>query len=548
MPPSGAPDIYMAMAQLEMGEVPSDWRESQDGFATKTELNIVDGKVETVVETVDSVVRETATPGQYQVYVTGNNSMVAENGGETVMQLTPGMFYVNTNVIELSAPNESLRIDGNGANMDNLTVNQNLIAPNIARRYGGKSLIYISSTMSTTNDYDVYPTLQEAFAALNFMLIENNVEIRVAETQYGILHLYGINGGGIITVKGWNGNSEDQVTVNGRLCVNGCNIPIIIRSLLLVYDTQTTVSTEEPVVDISACRYVELFSGRITTSNANQYCIRVMYGSAVRVREIYLYSWSYGRLIYAGNGCRLMCDWLYGGDSTAIYLNANSSFVSWTGSRPNGDYIDDGACLFIPSDLNTLDAQPQIIPPAPVNPTKQYRAELKAILSGTYNSTTGTWETATSSDTNRGNHLYQGRYDSPLFAGCMWFDTSDIPTTANVKNVALTFKRYSGAGGSSPVAVHLYTTPLSGKTGDPRLQAIDRGVLTTSIANGETQTVSTAGLTGAVELLVETGGARGLMFYVEESVSSGRHYSPNYARFDGVGDPVVPTLTITYEA
>ena len=35
VPANGSSDIYMAMAQLEMGEVPSDWRESQDEFATK---------------------------------------------------------------------------------------------------------------------------------------------------------------------------------------------------------------------------------------------------------------------------------------------------------------------------------------------------------------------------------------------------------------------------------------------------------------------------------------------------------------------------------
>lgn len=38
------------------------------------------------------------------------------------------------------------------------------------------------------------------------------------------------------------------------------------------------------------------------------------------------------------------------------------------------------------------------------------------------------------------------------------------------------------------------------------------------------------------------------MFYTDESTPSGKKCSRNYARFDGVGDPVVPTLTITYEA
>lgn len=205
VPANGSSDIYMAMAQLEMGEVPSDWRESQDEFATKTELNIVDGKVETVVDTVDSVVRETATPGQYQVYVAGNNSMVAENGGETVMQITPGMFYVNTSVIELNAPNESLRIDGNGASMDNLTVNSNFYAPNVAPIYAGKSLIYISQTMSATDDYDVYPSLLAAFTALNYkMLSGRQITIRVTEDQYGDGFLRGIVGARSITVIGWN--------------------------------------------------------------------------------------------------------------------------------------------------------------------------------------------------------------------------------------------------------------------------------------------------------------------------------------------------------
>ena len=136
--------------------------------------------------------------------------------------------------------------------------------------------------------------------------------------------------------------------------------------------------------------------------------------------------------------------------------------------------------------------------------------------------------------------LIQGRYDTTRYYACMWFSGASALSDKTVKSATLTIKRISGAGKSSSVNLTLYTTPVTGKSGNPTSGAVSLGTLGTA-ANGESVTVSLP--TSAIAVLA-SGGV--LMLDPGDTANaSGKKYSANYARFEGT-DGASPVLTVTY--
>lgn len=547
IPAAGSGNVYMAMAQLEMGETPSDWRDAQQDYTSKTEFNIVNGKVETVVETVDSVVRETAIPGQYQVYVggTNGNSFVSEDSnGVTVMEITKDSFTVNTGTVEFNVPNESLRIDDNGASMDNLTVNQNLVAPNIAQMYTGKPLVYISSVASSTDTYDVYPTLQDFLDAINYRVVQNqNIVVYVNETQYGEHMLMGVIGARGITITG---SQTTHTAINGRLSVLSCVIPVSIQYLDFTYDPSTLVAEDNHAITVMACQYVAIEHCKITTSSTDRYCVSCKCGSVIGITDCELYAWQYGYLIYLGTGCKLFCENVSGGDTTALYLNANSSIIMWSGTRPNGDYIDDNKCIYVPSDLSTLTAAPTIIPPQPINPVIQYETTLTAWQTGSARSSDN-W--VSNLRWQNENYIRQGAGDTDRYIGVAWFDPSTLPSgTKIVKSVSLKLKRNADAGSSRAIPVTAYSNTVTKGTSNPHSGMTNQVALGTMLKGDETNFSASGGNLLAIAQAVVDGTANAIVFYADDTpTGKSGNYSTSWARFDGVGESVVPTLTIVYE-
>ena len=138
------------------------------------------------------------------------------------------------------------------------------------------------------------------------------------------------------------------------------------------------------------------------------------------------------------------------------------------------------------------------------------------------------------------NQMIQGRYDSTRYYGCMWFGASAL-SGKTIKSATLTIKRIAGAGKSSAVNVTLYTSPVTGKSGNPTTGAVSLGTLGKA-ANGESVTVTLP--TSAIGVIA-AGGA--LMLDPGDTVNaSGKRYSSNYARFEGT-DASAPVLTVTYQ-
>lgn len=571
VPANGSSDIYMAMAQLEMGEVPSDWR----GVPTETALNIVSGKVETVVETVDSVVRETATPGQYQVYVGGSsgNSLVAldnsnatilqitKNGfivnsgnatvmqispesftvinnaatdpdDQTTMEITPTSFKVNTELVEFNVPNESLRIDGDGASLDYLTVNKQLIAPGVNGVYDGPTSI-------TVGTGGMYLTLSEVAAMLNNKFVADSITINIVSDITDYCTFSGVHGGGSILIMS-NGGSNYKLL--GEFRFQGCGIPIFI------FGVDIALGDSGYYITVNACRYVAFSS--VNMQGRGSGLLSIQNGSTVMLNSCGLYAAS---TLINCDGSTLACNSLVGAPSipaSQYFLTASASSIMWHGTRPSGSYFHPSSLIPCLIACDSSSGQLNDLTPnsgsSPSGEPSTGEVTITASTTGTYEVENGTWNGATSTDANRGNHLYQGRWEETLSVGCMWFDMSTIPNGATITGAKLKFHRYSGAGGASPVIVNLSTTTLTGKSGNPVSSRVDRGELVPEIGNDETLTVTTAGLVQAVQA-IKAGTAAGLMFYINDDPSTKRKFSSNYARFDGVNDSIVPTLTITYE-
>ena len=122
----------------------------------------------------------------------------------------------------------------------------------------------------------------------------------------------------------------------------------------------------------------------------------------------------------------------------------------------------------------------------------------------------------------------------------MWFNASAL-TGKTIKSATLTIKRISGKGRSSSVALKLWTTTLTGKSGKPTDSLVNLGEIG-KIANGETATFNIP--TSAISVIASGGG---LVLYTEETTNkTGKTYSENYAHFEGVGGSA-PVLTVTYQ-
>lgn len=562
--------IYMAMAQLEMGDTPSDWRESQDGFATKTELNIVDGKIESVVETVDSVVKETLTPGQYQVVVGGStgNSLVAldendatimqitkdgfavNSGNSTVMQITPEAFtvvnsaatdpnnqtsleitprsfMVNTEELEFNVPDQSLRMDGDGASMDNLTVNNKLTAPNIAQLYDGPTSITVAPGFNVES-------IQAVFDTLNGKIVNSDVSIRVVDDSYEYVTLSGLMGSGSITIVG-TGESE-PVDLHGGIVLKNNQIPISI-STWNIYGGDPASS-----IKISGCSYVKCSNVTVVNDNANGALIYLENGTSAYLDEVGVYS--NGTLMYAGPTVNLTCHNIKGSTTDGFYLYGDGARITWDGSRPSGMFFAYRPCL-IAASASTLDGlTPDSGSSQPPTPTV-YEATLTAYQTGSARSGNN-WSSATWQSQN---YIRQGAGDTDRYIGVAWFNPSTLQSgTKTVKSVLLTLRRNSDAGSSRAISVTAYSNNVTKNVSNPHSGMANETYLGT-ISKGETRSFSAAsGNLLVTAQAIVNGTANAIVFYANDTpTGKSGNYSTNWARLDGIGETYVPTLTITYE-
>ena len=175
-------------------------------------------------------------------------------------------------------------------------------------------------------------------------------------------------------------------------------------------------------------------------------------------------------------------------------------------------------------------------------PTPIVTSTFTANASGTYYALSGLWDSYEPSSPNairQGNLNWNG---TQALYGTFWFDLSSV-SGKTVKEATLTLTR-AVSGTASDVTVHVYTTKVSGKNGNPMSDTGGDAVLGV-IGNGATETFAIP--VALIQSIVD-GTYNGLTLNPGDSgLLSGRGYSKNYCRYAGAGESAAPVLTITYQ-
>ena len=474
------------------------------------------------------------TIGTNSLYSGSASSFDANNGiylGTGGLSVSGNDYKVHFNtsefLVNIGNENAGIRIDGDGAVMENLTVTGKFIADNNGI-YNGPDFFIVgdSNSISSYSEYDTYENLQEVLDILKNKIITKSIQIELVSNIYGYFNLEGMSGSGDITIT----SRISQQILYGGLWINNCQLNFSLNDVKIIYGNE---NNQFPI-RIDRSNIIRVSNVDID-GGASDNCI-IINNSLVRLNNCILYNSN--ELIYVANNSFLQCKNLDGDSLNGRYLDCSYSAIVWSGTRPQGTFIEIDPCLIkcetatgYSSDLDNLSTTGNIPPqPIPTIVTTTHFTPLSENGTGCFGNTN--W--------NNGINPRQGAYGSVLYKGCIWFNLS-ILAGKTLLNASLTLTRLNGAGGSSPVDVYLYTTPATSTSSENPVNNSTYINMIGTIGSGETKTFTIP--TSAVSALFDSAGNRigGLMLYHDES-SGSRTYSSNYSKFD-----TNIILTVTYQ-
>ena len=410
--------------------------------------------------------------------------------------------------IDVSGTEGDMHIDENGISAGTATF-ETLNCPGVVKYYTGAASI----TLGAGSDVSAISN------ALSNCMLTYDVKISVTGDINGALAIKGLCGSGNVIVMG-GGH-----TLNGYILMsnNGCRV--YIESLKI-----SKTAATRPCVAIDRCAEVRLYGCVLNANNvpSNAQGVQATY-SKLFLQNCEFYnipdsamSFSYFSdvLMLACKGAATYCMW------------ADGATVRFAGSRPSGKISYGNPSFLLPADPSTVPVDTgSAAPVEPAVTTESYTAS----VTGTYYPS-GHW---INDNTIRQGHEGTGSSARRDY-GCMWFNAGTL-AGKTIKSATLTIKRISGKGRSSSVALKLWTTTLTGKSGKPTDSLVNLGEIG-KIANGETATFNVP--VSAISVIAAGGG---LVLYTEETTNkTGKNYSENYAHFEGVGGSA-PVLTVTYQ-
>ena len=443
------------------------------------------------------------TPGKITAAVSGDISPSSVNIGSSI-RMDASHTEISTPYldIDVSGTEGDTHIDENGISTGTASF-EKLTCPGIVKRVAGRNI-----TITTPSG------LQAELDRINGGMVDGSEIITLACDQYGDVTLRGIYG------------NDTALEIVGGHAINGSVTVVDCHAQKINFDGVTINSTAKDAVAIYDSAWVRI--GGCTINTSSEYHGIVIYGGSIVM--------AYNCGIYNA-GVALNIDW--GGrldfldlrGTATTYLWAKGCVVTGNGSRPSGNYVGQNV-ISNWSDMATIaiDTGSGATPPAAVTTTS-----FAASTTGTYYPS-GHWM---NDNTIRQGHEGTGSNGRKDY-GCMWFNAS-VLSGKTIKSATLTIKRISGKGRSGSVALKLWTTALTGKSGKPTDSLVSLGEIGT-IANGETATFNVP--VSAISVIAAGGG---LVLYTEEtSNASGKTYSQNYAHFEGVGG-AAPVLAVTYQ-
>lgn len=401
--------------------------------------------------------------------------------------------------IDVSGTNGDMHIDEDGISASVATFDS-INCDAVVKRVAGRDITITSPG-----------GLQEELSRLNGCQLDGSETITLACDQYGDITMHGIQGNNtVVTIKG-------SFAINGNVTIVDCHAQRI------AFEGVTIDCSSQTAIAIYSSAWVKI-SGCVINTSSSYDGVQISAGAVVMMEDTAIYNAGNALNVYWGG--RL--DFLNLRGTGITYLWARGCIVTGNGSRPSGNWVGQNVISNY-SNMEDITIDTGSATPAadPVT-TTSYTASMTA----TYYPS-GHWI--------GDNSLIQGRYNTTRHYACMWFSGASALSSKTVKSATLTIKRISGAGKSSSVNLTLYTTPVTGKSGNPTSGAVSLGTLGTA-ANGESVTVN---LPVSAIAVLASGGA--LMLDPGDTANaSGKKYSTNYARFEGT-DGTAPVLQVTYQ-
>lgn len=464
------------------------------------EDNLSDGLKETInvayeaIKTVTADVIELKAPAK-RVQTLGSEVLIDEN---RVRIATPEFM------VEINESGQIFLLDDSGGVMADLSVTNQLTAPNMAEKYTGLDTV-------TVGPGGTYGSLAEFSRAVNNKLLPMSVTATLTADLTEDALLTGMHGTGQLTIDG------DGHTLTGGMNIRNAGVTVQLMDMIIM---GTTYVSDNSIV---------LMDDMVL--NDGLLALSIFRGGRVRIRNSELQRAATG--IWMDTGAWLSAINMTGLDSNKVCIEAYDSAITWRGTRMAGT-VSVTACLTTPADISSLTEDGSVNPPPPAHVTTDtFTPSMSATSYGN-----GHWSSE--------SRMRQG-FNGVEQRGCMWFDLSSL-AGHTIRSASLTLTRVPGKGRSSAIALTLYTTNLTGKTqganpADSKANELSLG----SIGNGETITVSipTASLGDIMTALLA---GKGLMLYTGETTAmSGKDYSANYGHIYGEGESGEPVLTVTYE-
>ena len=408
--------------------------------------------------------------------------------------------------VDVSGENGDFRADENGLTVKVGTFEQ-LYCPEIVKYYAGAA----SVTLAAGSDLTIISD------ALRNRILPYTVTITLAGDVTGRLTLAGMSGCGNVII-----NAAGHT-------LNGCVIAINNAVGIEINNLTVSRALERQCVNIERCASVKLYQCVFNGNGlSNGQGVRSSYSRLfVQGCEFYnlytAFAMSYGAELIA----------LSNKGAATEFLWADGMTGRFAGTRPSGAVNKGNPSFLLPADPTTLTIDTGSVKPVETPVTT---ASFTASTTGTYYPS-GHW---INDNIIRQGHEGTGSNGRKDY-GCIWFGASAL-SGKTIKSATLTIKRIAGKGRSSSVAMKLWTTTVTGKSGTMASSTLTSLGEIGTIANGETVTVSIP--TSAISTIAAGGG---LVLYTEEtSNKTGKTYSENYAHFEGT-DGAAPVLTVTYQ-
>ncbi len=450
------------------------------------------------------------------------------NAGGVVRVDSTGV-HLSGGVVEMetSDGDEFIHITNSGISASSLE------APNVARRYAGKTAIIVrpDATSAQIAGGGYFRSLPEACAALSGRYLDKNVTITVSGTTYGDAYLRGVTGFGSVTVTG-GGN-----ILYGSLSLLDNTAEIWVNGLKIVRSGSAYAFAGRQYGTGWARWYQCVLDG-----NGGDQGFLTDRGARAMIWSCELYNAA--KLLQVSHNANVSCIGLKGGGGTN-FLHGDGGLVTWSGTRPDGVLSIANPCLREPYDLAALPidygtAQPSV----PVVQTAAY----SYLYSDSH---VGGWGYFDNDDIYQGFVRTSDAGDTAAAYGVIWFDQAKIKAALNGKTInqaSLRLHMHTGVGRGSAVSVQLYgtNTAYAGRSGAPALTASYGDI-------GSTNPGETAEITIPAQAVLDlvSGTICALVLKSSDAeLYKDRDYSRNYARFSGTGSATAencPRLTVVYQ-